>query len=240
MFNKVYELKYSDTDELMRLKPSVFFEYLEDIAAKNADTLDFGYESIYSEGFGWFLLKYAIEIYKYPKNLSFVKLETEPRGTNRLFVHRDFYLYDDKNNLIGKAASTWALIDLKNKTMLNPKETLKDKIWEFEKREDDLKYNKIMPITSADYEKTFEIRFDDIDVNRHVNNTKYITWALESLPADFLRTKTIRRADIQYKKDITYGNSIISSVQITDDKTLHSIKNAETQEDLCILMFEWN
>ena len=240
MFNKVYEIKYSDNDELMRLKPSVFFEYLEDIAAKNADTLDFGYDSIYSQGLGWFLLKYSIEIYNYPRNISSLKLETEPRGTNRHFVYRDFYFYDDKNNLIGRAASTWALMDLKNKCMLNPQETLGEKIWAFEKREDDLSYNKIPAVSAPDNEKLFEIRYDDIDVNKHVNNAKYIIWALEALSADFLSGKTIKHIDIQYKKDVSYGGKILSLVQTAENKTIHTIKNASTNEDLCCLLIEWN
>ena len=240
MFNKIYEIKYSDTDEFMRLKPSVFFEYLEDVAAKNADSMDFGYESIYSQGLGWFLLKYVIEIYAYPKNLSHIKIETEPRGTNRHFVYRDFAFYDDKENLIGKAASTWALMDLKNKSMLNPKETLGEKIWEFEKREDDIKYNKIPQIQPPALEKLFDVRFDDIDVNMHVNNSRYILWALECLPVEILKEKSIKRIDIQYKKDITYGNIISSNAQIIDNKSIHSIKNNSTKEDLCNLLIEWN
>ncbi len=240
MFNKVYEIKYSDTDEQMRLKPSVFFEYLEDIAAKNADALDFGYENIYSQNLGWFLLKYTIEIINYPQKLPFIKVETASRGANNHFAYRDFYFYDNNDILIGKAASTWALMDLKNKSMLNPKETLGEKIWDFVKKEDDLKYNKIMPVTTPEHEKTFEIRYDDIDVNRHVNNAKYIIWALETLPAEFLRANTIKHIDIQYKKDITYGNEIVSSCQIQESKTIHIIKNKDTQEDLCALMLEWN
>ena len=240
MFNKVYEIKYSDTDEFMRLKPSVFFEYLEDIAAKNADLLNFGYENIYSKNLGWFLLKYAIEIYSYPTKLPFIKIETESRGANKYFAYRDFYFYDDKNNLIGKAASTWALMDLSNKAMLNPKETLGDAIMDYAKKDDDLGYNKIPQVAEKTVEKTFEIRYDDIDVNRHVNNAKYVVWALESLPADVLRKKTLKRIDIQYKKDIGYGDSVVSLSQSTDNKSIHVIKNAVSQEDLCSLLFEWN
>ena len=240
MFNKIYEIKYSDSDEFMRLKPSVFFEYLEDIAAKNADEMNFGYENIYSQNWGWFLLKYAIEIYSYPAKLPFIKFETESRGANKHFAYRDFYFYDNNNNLIGKATSTWALMDLSNKTMLNPKETLGDNIIDYVKKEDDLPYNKIPQVTETSAENAFEIRYDDIDVNRHVNNAKYIIWALESLPAEILKEKSLKRIDIQYKKDIVYGNSVNAIAQVLDNKTIHSIKNSSTQEELCSMLLEWN
>lgn len=240
MFNKIYEIKYSDTDDLMRLKPSIFFEYLEDIAAKNADILNFGYDKIYSQNFGWFLLKYAIEIYTYPQKIQSLKVETESRGANKRFAYRDFYFFDENNNLIGKAASTWALIDLSNKAMLNPKETLGDNICEFQKREDDLAYNKIPTITNIANERNFDIRYDDIDVNKHVNNAKYIIWALEALPESIIKEKSIKRIDIAYKKEVGYGNSIISQAEIIEDKTVHNIKNATTQDDLCSMILEWN
>ena len=46
-----------------------------------------------------------------------------------------------------------------------------------------MKYTKIRPIDMIDCEKIIEVKFDDLDVNKHVNNSNYIVWALE--PLDF-------------------------------------------------------
>ena len=48
------------------------------------------------------------------------------------------------------------------------------------------------PIESVDCEKTFHVRYDDLDINNHVNNTVYITWALEALDCDFRKSHNIK------------------------------------------------
>ena len=239
MFSVTYPIKYNDLDKNMVLKPSALFEFLEDIAAQNANELKFGYDNIYSKNFGWFLLKYAIEFTEYPQKISYLKLETQSRGANRLFAFRDFYIYGDNNKLLGKVASTWALIDLTNKKMLNPLETLNENITEYKKQENDLTYNKIPNISDFQFQKTFNVEYYDIDVNNHVNNANYIKWALETLPAEHLSGKKIKRIDINYKKDITIGEEIISQASIVENTTVHYLYSAKTNDILCSILINW-
>ena len=156
MFNKIHEVKYHEMTPEGGLKPSVLLQYLEDIAAKNADSLGFGYDAITSNNYGWFLLKYTMEFEKYPQNITEIKVATEPRGANKLFAYRDFYISDKDDMLLGRVCSTWGLIDLKTKSMLNPSEIFSEKMVSFEKRESDLKYNKIPAISNVSYEKKRE------------------------------------------------------------------------------------
>lgn len=238
MFSKNYEIKYHEIDTQMVLKPSVLFEYLEDIAAKNADTIGFGYDDITKLGYAWFLLKYTMEFSNYPQNILGLKIDTEPRGTNRLFAYRDFIIKDDLSNIIGRVNSTWGLIDINTKSMVNP-QTAFPQMPSLEKREDDLKYNKIASITEISAEKTFRVRYDDIDVNQHVNNSNYILWAFEALSSDFRSSRKLKKLDLTYKKEVKYGNNIVSQVQIADNTTTHVIKNAATDEELCSISAQW-
>ena len=239
MFNRIHEIKYHEIYPNGILKPSILLGYLEDIAAKNADSLDFGYDAITKNNHGWFLLKYAMEFYNYPENFKNLKVTTVPRGANKLFAYRDFYFYDDNEVLIGKVASTWGLIDLSNKSMVSPLEFFAGKMLPFEKKETDLKYNKIPSITEISAEKIFDVRYDDIDVNQHVNNAVYLIWAFEVLPLEFKQDKKLKRLDINYKKEVKFGSQVVSQVQILENTTVHSIKNAETNEELCILSAIW-
>ncbi len=78
MFEKIYDVKYHEINANGILKPSALMEYLEDIAAKNADSLNFGYDEITAKNYGWFLLKYAMEFYNYPQNVMQIKVATFP------------------------------------------------------------------------------------------------------------------------------------------------------------------
>ena len=239
MFSELYEIKYHEIYLDGILKPAVLLEFLEDIAAKNADDLHFGYNEITQSNYGWFLLKYAMDFYLYPQNLKKIQIKTEPRGANKLFAYRDFHVYDENDNCLAKIASTWGLVDLKTKAMINPLEVFRNKMFPFEKKEDDLKYNKIPLITNISSEKKFEIRYNDIDVNEHVNNATYLLWAFETLPIKFIKNKKLSRLDINYKKEIKYGGMVKSIVQINANNSIHNLKNDLNNEDLCIISAEW-
>ncbi len=238
-YSENINIKYSEMDYNLVLKPSALLNFLQDMASANAEQLDFGYSAIVKKNLAWFLLKYRLEFSEYPQNLYNLTLTTEPRGYNRLFAYRDFGLYDGEKQL-GKVSSIWSLVDLDNKKLANIQTALDSPAMKpYEKREDDLIFDKIPAIENPNIEKKFEIRFDDLDVNRHVNNCNYIIWAFEPLSFDFRSTKRLKTLDIAYKKEVKYGDEILSQIQIVNNTTIHNIKNLTTGEDLCSMKAEW-
>ena len=222
------------------LKPGAMLQFLQDLASDNAEQLDFGYSYIIKHNLAWFLLKYRLEFDDYPEGIYDLTIKTEPRGYNKMFAYRDFYI-THQGKQIGRAASTWTLVDLTTKSMANASEIFANNKYmtQNEKREDDLSYGKIRLPERFDVEKTFEVRFDDLDVNKHVNNANYIVWAIEPLSFDFRRSHKLKTVDMMFKKEITYGNTVLSEVAIDGNKTIHAVKNAETGEELCVMNAEW-
>ena len=109
----------------------------------------------------------------------------------------------------------------------------------FEKRDTDLKFYKIQLPKDFDYEKIYEVRYDDLDLNHHANNSNYISWALETLPYDFRNNNTVSNVDILLKNDTTAGETIIAQTKINDFQTIHVIKNKADNTDLAYLNIEW-
>lgn len=109
----------------------------------------------------------------------------------------------------------------------------------FEKRNTDLKFNKIQLPKDFDYEKIYEVRYDDLDLNHHANNSNYISWALETLPYDFRNNNTVSNVDILLKNDTTAGETIIAQTKINNFQTIHVIKNKADNTDLAHLNIEW-
>lgn len=237
---KTYPIAYYDVDLNMVLKPSALLNFLQDIATINAEMFGFGYSYTHPKNYGWFLIKYRMEFDQYPQNLDEIIIKTEARGISKIIANRDFEIWTpDNKKRLGKVASNWMLIDLSNKSILPlSKVTTMPAL---EKRETDLQFPKIPPPTRVDLEKTFEIRFDDIDVNRHVNNANYIVWAFEALPWEFKAENKLKTLDIVYKKEIAYGNNVISQVEFdAENKTTeHVLKNASSGEELCFINAKW-
>ena len=235
---KRYNLQYYEMNTAQRLKESILLLFLQDIASDNAETNGFGYNWCLEHNLGWFLLKYRIELSEYPQNIDYIEIETESRGANRLFAYRDFDIYTPDNNLIGRVASCWGLVDMSTKSMVAP-QIINPEFDSFEKRDTDLKFYKIQLPKDFDYEKIYEVRYDDLDLNHHANNSNYISWALETLPYDFRNNNTVSNIDILLKNDTTAGETIIAQTKINDFQTIHVIKNKSDNTDLAYLNIEW-
>ena len=237
---KRYEINFNEKNLKNALKETMFFRFLQDVATQNADENGFGYNWIVSDNLGWFLLKYRIEFSEYPENMDYIEIDTIARGANRLFTYREFTVFSPENEPIGKIMSMWALMDMTNKTMVNPCK-VRPEFNKYEPREDDLPFNKIEQLDNIDYETKFVVRFDDIDVNNHANNTNYIAWGLDALPNDFRMKHCIKNIDMQFKKEIKLGKTLISRVAINEEanRTVHYLYDAEDNEVLCCIGIEW-
>ncbi len=241
MFSKKISVRYSEMDYKLALKLSALLNYFQDFASENAENLGFGYSCIIKKDLAWFLLKYRIEFNTYPVEEYDLTVKTEPRGYNKLFAYRDFELLCGET-VLARAFSSWALVNLKNGKLTSIAEALEGNpnMPVFEKRENDLFFEKIQIPQNISTEKIFEIRYDDIDVNRHANNCNYIIWALEPLDIEFRSKHYPKIIDIIFKKEIKYGNKILSQIEIVNNlRTLHLLKNAQTGEDLCALNILW-
>ena len=240
-WEKEYQLKYYEMDFKRVLKTSSLMNFLQDMATINAEMLGFGYTFTSSRNLGWFLIKYHMEFDDYPQELEKIIIKTEARGISKILANRDFEIWTaDNKKRLGRVASQWMMIDLSTKNIL-PLVKVVDFMPSLEKRETDLQFKKIIPPQKTDFEKTFEVRYDDIDVNQHVNNANYIVWAFETLPYDFKSKHKLKTLDIIYKKEIAFGNKIISSVELNEGTktSTHVLKNQANGEELCFVSAKW-
>lgn len=239
-FERTVPVNYTDTDCGKVLKPSVLLNFLQDLASDNAENLGFGYTAtMVKQNLGWFLLKYRMEFEDYPSNIGELFIKTDIRGYHKFFTYRDFSVYS-KDKLLGRMSTTWSLVDLANKKMVLPAEHLDTPyLVPFEKRDDDLVYGKIKTLSEINSEREFYVRFDDLDVNGHVNNSIYIVWAFEALDYNYRIGKKPKKIDMVFKKEIKYGTKVLSQASIGDTITNHVLKNSETGEDFCSVLCEW-
>ena len=233
-------IKYSEMDFDTGLKPYSLLNYFQDIASESAERLGFGYSFVRERNLMWVLLKYRIEFSEYPVGIYDIKMATQPRGYNRLFAYRNFEIFVGEKS-IGKASSIWSLVNMSTKEISIVENVIQNPFMpKFQRNETDLSFEKIPAITNVDLQKEFEVRYNDIDVNQHANNGNYIVWALEPLSFEFKSQHKLKTIDIVFKKEIKLGEKLISQVQFADEKvTLHYLKNAQTQEDLCVLKCKW-
>ncbi len=240
MFTKEYEIKFYEVDYKNHLKESVLLNFLQDIAAAHAEMLGFGYSFIKDKNLGWFLLKYHLKVFNWPKNIDKIFIKTWPRGVYKLSCIRDFEVYSPDGEKIAAVSSSWVLIDIETKRITQPYKILQP----FETSDDkaiETDFPKIPELTSIDLTKEFEVRYDDIDINQHVNNANYLSWALETLNFDFRANHKIEELEIQYKKELRYGSNVVSMLEFDkkNNTTVHSLKSSSTGDALCSIRIKW-
>jgi len=236
-----YDIKSFEVNANNELKPFVLLQHLEDAAYVHAEKYGFGYSATYPNGYGWFVIKYHIKLNKLPRAWEKISITTWPCLSKGIQCRRDFEIYDENNAKIGKVASSWALIDLGAKRIVNPFKTLNfpELKEEYALSTD---FAKFEPVQNACYEKLIDVRFDDLDLNKHVNNANYIAWATEAMPYEFLSENSISEIEIYYKKEAKYGMKILSQTEIQPDSniTLHTLKDSSTGEELALIRIHWH
>lgn len=240
MFNKDYEIKFYEVDYKNQLKESVLLNFLQDIAAVHAEELGFGYSYISQQNLGWFLLKYHLKVFNYPQNINKITIKTWPKTVNKLSCLRDFEVYAPNGEKIAAVCSSWVLINPESKKIMVPAKVLLP----FQTKEENAFETNFLKITEPQnitYQRTFDVRYDDIDINQHVNNANYLVWALETLDFDFRSKHVIKELEIQYKKEMKYGASLLSLVEFDSENltTNHLLKDAKTDDEFCYIRVHW-
>ena len=195
-----------------RITEKAVLRMLENIAAYHSDTLGYGVGTMDKTMVSWILLEWKVDILRLPKYGEWLRVTTWSRGKASLFTsYRDFEIHNS-SNCLAKVASVWSLVDITNGKLIPISTALANnpEMQQYQKRETDLEFNKIKQPDKVDIEKIFEIRYDDIDVNRHVNNCNYIIWAFEPLSFEFRSTRHLKVLDIVFKKEIKLSEVIVS------------------------------
>ena len=73
----------------------------------------------------------------------------------------------------------------------------------------------------------YKIQRRDIDTNGHVNNLHYIDYALETLPEDVYSYHEFDNIEINFKKEIKYGDVINCYYSYEDNKHVITIKSED-------------
>ncbi len=238
---KTFPLTMLGKDPDYAIKPAYLLDLMQETASRNIKNTPFGNVELNNEGLGWFLVRYRIEFDKYPINLEEITIKTENRGTMRQTAYRDFEVRTCDGERLLRATTSWLMVDLKTKSLVNIEQKFPE-IIKFQKREDDLQLRKLKTLTTWDSEKIFHVRYDDLDMNGHVNNVVYITWALETLDYDFRKKHKLKNIDIYFKHEVRYGQDIISclSFEKENNTSNHMIKLAQTGEEVCLIRAEFD
>lgn len=239
---KEYEVHYYETNYRLECKISSIINYFCDIGTNQSELLGVGIDYLTERGLAWVFYKYDIKVNRYPKYGEKIKVVTRAKSFKKFYASREYSIYDKNNEKIVEGEGIFLLIDIDRRRALRiPEEQYKVYGVDIDTCSD-IKLTKIEKLKEKDNKSTFKVRYGDIDSNMHVNNVRYVEWAIESIPLDIVLNYQLKELTVIFQKECRYGTEISALYEIRDSKDsliiLHSIEDSEGRE-LSALISKW-
>lgn len=237
-YKKEYVIKSHEADCHGFWRILSLMNILQDAAAENADLLGLGFDVCSKNNLAWVGSNYLIKIKKMPKMNEKITVQTWPAEAKLWGAIRDFQIKNEIGEVIIEASSQWVLVDsVRHRPVLLKKhfpdyEPLNERIINTD-------FPKMKEIETVDDITVFKVRFDDIDINKHVNNAVYPLWASESVDPTFRMNHMAEEIELSFKKEAVYGEKIEVHTQLADEESWHTIRDFKTHDVLAICRIRW-
>ncbi|MBQ0007000.1 MAG: hypothetical protein KBS57_06330 [Alistipes sp.] len=189
-----------------RLKPYAFMTMAQEVANLNASALGCGYSHLLEHNITWVLSRMKTEYVKSPIFLQDTVMETWHKGMNGPFSIRDFEVRDaSTSEILVRCTTSWVLVDLDSRHLVRMDRYIGPLLEQTAIKKDAIvkPAGKIKPRSEITFAMSHKVLFSDIDYNMHVNNAKYMEWAIDVIDARE-RADTSNREIASY--EITFNN----------------------------------
>lgn len=218
LYSKAFDLRTSDYDRYNRLLPASILDLFQVVAGEHADVLGCGVNSLMEKGLLWMLVRTKYQVVKWPALWQHVIVKTWPLPESRAGFQREYLVESEDGELLIKGTSDWVVIHAEKRRIMPTNgvypenfEYIKDK--NFEERA-----ARVPDFEIADDGIEVCPRYSQLDMNGHVNNTKYANYAIDALNPD--QNTPLNTFQIDYRHEVYQGEKITVYANSTDGTTL--------------------
>ena len=207
---------YPDVGPSGYLTHAGMLRILQEAAACASAQCGYGFRDIERNGVCWVLTGWRLELFERPDWNTPLTIHTWPRSVDGFLSDRDFEIFANDRS-IGRCTSRWFLINPATGRITRVTDAVRS-AYEIDTRrlfDEDLPSNGT-PLLDAALTYTHTVERRDIDTYRHVNNLRYLDFALEALPQEVL-DHLPGTVDIVYRKQILPETQIRCLYAKTED-----------------------
>lgn len=189
------------------IKPTHLMQLFQEAAGNHAQHLGAGYSELVEEKLFWALSRIRVEVLRMPKWGDEIHIETWPCSLVGPFFRRDFIFYNDHNEVICRGVSGWLLISTEN---MRPQRA--DRLsfelpfnqgkYALESFPDRINGKAELPVFSK------KILYNEIDVNNHVNNTRYLDWVMDCFDSNFYLAHELKSFSLEFLSEMHWGDEV--------------------------------
>lgn len=220
--NLPINVRYGDVGHTGVVSLKALADWLQEAAGQSADSLGFGEEELLDYGVTWILTRLVLRLYRLPRAGEDLVVRTWPSTLDR-FGRRGYEIYDAMGNLLVSGGSAWAVMDLSTRRMAAIPAHLTGAYPKDAPSCDEFTCRNL-PRASADSpsaswsadgnfhgtEALVRVRQDDLDINCHVNNARYLSWLMEALPYTPGKLQFPGLIDLTFRAECFPGDRLLS------------------------------
>lgn len=234
-----YAIRSYECDQNNNLRLVTLMNILQEAAVKDAANRGFGLEECIKNNMTWVGNDYVIDILRNPKVDETITVTTWPSAKDKMSAGRDFMITDAQGKIIVKATSRWLLISLDKKRPLPVDGFLGEK-YHISEHIINTDFPKIPEVSADALHYDFKVRYDDIDINKHINNAVYVLWAGEAVEHDWRTTRTPAKIAVNFRKEGFWGEEIEVLSQVKETTVYSSVRaKGENARELARVAIEW-
>ena len=212
LFEIEKEITTNEADFNLDMKLSSIFLFFQEASSLHSEVLGVGKSETLDKNLHWVISRFDVDIIRLPKYNERVKVKTYPGANNGLFFFRHYLITDMKDNVLVRAVSNWVVIDaFTNQLKRNPFQGYSLPIYHLDNElPNPIKING--EANSFIYKR--KIRYSDIDLNGHLNNTRYIELIQDSFDQNFYKSHKLTKFSINYNHELKAGDEV--SIYLSD------------------------
>ncbi len=213
----IYRLTTNCFDKFDKISLVSLLDISQSIAGEHANELKIGFDDYRKDDKTWLIISNRFSLLKPIKVEDVLKVVTTPRPSEHFHCDRDYFFYNDENELVVKGTSKWIVYDLKNKRLLPCKDVFADEEFseEFAYSE---KTSKLVlpPQNEFQFALKHRVTNSEIDHNNHFNNTKFLNLFYDVF--DLTNDDEVSEFQIDYIDQCFLGDEIKVYSAIVDKK----------------------
>ena len=205
-------------DCFCKLKLSSLLFYVQEMAGKHSRLLGADYDTLAQRRLFWAVTRHRVQITRLPTLGESVTLETWPMPTTKVAYPRSVVAYDAQGQELFRAISLWVLMDLDSRAMVLPGKSGVTVEGTLTGSELALPHS-LMP-KDMTHRQTRTVTYSCLDRNGHMNNTRYLDWVDDLLPATFHKDRTAQEFIICYHNEALENQQLALDWKLSEEGCL--------------------
>jgi len=181
----------------------------------------FGMKSLLAINRSWVLSRLAIEVEEMPRQYDRFYVETWVESAMRYFTSRNFRVVSPDGRVYGYGRSIWAMIDTETRQPTDIFSINNGSITEWIEKEKECpiaKGGRVKVNEDAQFVRSVDTYYSDVDINGHVNSVKYMEHVMDLWPLSWYSEHPLRRFEIAYVAEAHQGDRLDFYKQTVSEK----------------------